>query len=129
MSIKAGIVRLAIKWTPKALILWVGNIALRGIAQLSDFQFDLDNRRVFVRTLLNGEVEPIELTLEDFALLQDQDGDSYKAILNKAESNKPWLNNIMARVTGKAIPVPDVPQLKPHMALVADLLKARTREA
>lgn len=127
MSIKTGIVRLAIKWTPKALILWVGNIALRGIAQLSDFQFDLDNRRVFVRTLLNGEVEPIELTLEDFALLQD--GDGYKAILNKAESNKPWLNNIMARVTGKAIPVPDVPQLKPHMALVADLLKAPAREA
>ena len=69
----------------------------------------------------------IDLTLEDFALLQD--GDSYKAILNKAESNKPWLNNIMARVTGKAIPVPDVPQLKPHMALVADLLKAPAREA
>ncbi|WP_367025904.1 hypothetical protein ABZN20_16000 [Methylococcus sp. ANG] len=45
MSYKASLVKLAIKWTPKFLVLWVANIILKGIAELTYFAFDIDTRK------------------------------------------------------------------------------------
>ena len=123
MSFKAKLITTAIKWTPASLILWVGNVALKGIARLSHFSLDLDARKLFVQTTLAGEVEPIQVWLEDFAIIQT--GDSYSAILPTARSNKVWLGNILARVTGKNWPIPDVPQLKPHLGTLAEVLKPK----
>lgn len=123
MSYKASLIKLAIKWTPKTLVLWAGNLALTGIARFADFHVDLDARRIYVCTTLHGEVEPIEVWLEDFVVLTD--GESHQAILHTARSNKPWLTNLLARITGKAFTIPDVPQLKPHLGLVTELLGPR----
>lgn len=123
MSFKTSLIRTAIKWTPKALILWVGNIVLRGIATLTDFHLDLDNRTAFIRTRLQGEAEPIEIWLDNFTLLQD--GENYHFMLGEARSNKVWLTNLLDRFTGKAWKIPEVPQLKPHLGLAAELLKPK----
>ena len=123
MSFKTSLIRTAIKLTPKALILWVGNIVLRGIATLTDFQLDLDNRTAFIRTQLQGEAEPIEIWLDNFTLLQD--GENYHFMVSEARSNKVWLTNLLDRFTGKAWKIPEVPQLKPHLGLEAELLKPK----
>lgn len=124
MSLKAKLITTAIKWTPASLILWVGNVALKGIARLTHFNLDLDARKLFIQTTLAGEAEPIQIWLEDFAIIQT--GESYSAILPAARSNKIWLGNILARVTGKKWPIPDVPQLKSHLGTLAEVLKPKS---
>jgi hypothetical protein len=123
MSLKASIVRAAIRLTPTSLVVWVGNIVMKGIGKMMAFHFDLDQRRVYVCTLLQGEVEPIEVWLEDFAIRQE--GENYCVILRQARSNKIWLTNLLAKVTGKAWKIPPVPQLRQHMGLVTELLGER----
>jgi hypothetical protein len=123
MSIKASLVRTAIKWTPKFLIVWVANKKLRGIARLSDFSLDIDARKVYVKTWLAGEAEAIEVLVEDFAVVGDQG--SYELIVSSARSNRPWLNNALALVTKKPWKIPPIPQLAPHMGLVTELFGAR----
>jgi hypothetical protein len=120
MSLKATLIRTAIRWTPTSLIVWGGNLVLKGVARLMDFQFDLDQRRVYVRTLLQGEAEPIEVWLEEFAVIQQADG--LYVILRQARSNKIWLTNLLAKVTGRAWKMPDAPPLRQHLGLVTELL-------
>lgn len=122
MSYKTRIIKAAIRWTPTALILWAGNIALKGIARLGDFNLDLDARKIYVKTTLYGEAEAIEVWLEDFAVLGDPGG-AYHFILQQARANKPWLANLLTRIVKKPWKIPDLPPLRPHMALLAELLK------
>lgn len=122
MSFKTRVIKLAIKWTPKILVLWVGNIALKGIATIADFNFDIDARKAYVKTTLLGEAEPIEVWLEDFTVIS-QEG-AYHFILQQAQSNKLWLNNILARIVGKAWKIPETPQLSSYLELVAELFKS-----
>lgn len=117
---------MAINWTPKMMVLWVANTVLKGIAQLSDYTFDLDARKAYVQTTLHGETEAIEVWLDGFAIVSD--GETKKFMIEKAESNKAWLNTIFARVVGKAWKIPVIPQLKPHIELIAELLKAENND-
>ncbi len=120
------IVKLGIKLTPKILVSGVANIVLKGIAEFSQIAFDLDKRTAFVKVTLYGEEEPIEVALDGFAILGDEE--HYQIILHKGESNKPWMNNILARVAGKAWDIPPVPQYKDELGFVASLLKAESPE-
>ena len=122
MSFKASVIKTAIKLTPNKMIIWVANIILKDIAELTDFNFDLDTRTVHTQVWLIGEAEAIDVWLEDFAILREED--SYFFILNQAKSNKLWLNNIFARIAGKNWKIPAVPQLVSHMELISELLKA-----
>jgi hypothetical protein len=126
MSYKTSLIKMAIKWTPNIMILWVANIILKGIAVLTDFSFDLDARKVYVQTTLNGETEAIEVWLDGFAVISDEE--SYKFIIQQAQSNKPWLNNLLARIVGKAWKIPVIPQLTAHIALISELFKAESPE-
>lgn len=119
MSYKTKIIKLAVKWTPKAMVLWVANKVLKGIAELLDFDFDIEARTVYVQTKLYGETETIDVWVNGFAVLNE--GQSYQFILEQAQSNKPWLNNIFALITGKPWAIPVLPQLAPYMGLVAEL--------
>ena len=118
------IVKLGIKLTPKILVSGVANIVLKGIAEFSQISFDLDKRTAFVKVTLYGEEEPIEVAVEGFAILGDEE--NYQFLLDKAESNKPWLNNIFAKITGKAWDIPPIPQYKDEVGFVAGLLKAES---
>ncbi|MDD5272301.1 MAG: hypothetical protein PHU14_06235 [Methylovulum sp.] len=124
MSYKTRLIKMAIKWTPTSLILWVANIALKGIAQMTAFEFDLDARKVYVQLTLAGEAEAIEVSLDGFTFASD--GQTCQVSLLQAQSNRLWLDNILARVTGKVWTVPVPPQLAPHIGLVVDLFKVET---
>jgi hypothetical protein len=126
MSIKSGLVKMVIKLTPNLLIIWVSNIILKGIAELTEFSFDLEARKVYVQTRLYGEKETIEIFLEDFAVFSE--GDSYRFIIHQAKSDRPWLNNILAHITGKAWKIPAIPQLTAQLELLTELLNTKTPE-
>jgi len=120
MSLTARLIKTAIKWTPERLITLVANIALKGIARVSAFNVDLGQRTLHVETTLFGENESIVLHLSQFAL--HPHGEGYSFILGQAESNRPWLNNLLRHVVGKALPVPHLPQLAPYMGLALELI-------
>ena len=126
MSFKTGLIKMAIKLTPNVMILWVANLVLKGIAELTDFNFDLDARKVYVQTQLVGEAETIDVWIEDFAILTD-DG-SYQLIIHKARSNRIWLDNLLGRVAGKTWNIPVIPQLSGHLELISELFKAENTE-
>jgi len=126
MSFKTGLIKMAIKCTPNIMIIWVANIILKGIAELKDFSFDLEPRAAYVQIQLVGESETIDVWMEDFAIVND-DG-AYHLIVQKAESNRIWLSNILSRITGKAWKIPEIPQLAPHLELIAELFKPENPE-
>ena len=124
MSIKSRLVKMVIKLTPNILIIWVSNIILKGIAELTEFSFDLEARKVYVQTRLYGEKETIEVFLEDFAVFSE--GDSYRFIIHQAKSDRPWLTNLLAHITGKAWKIPAIPQLTAQLELLTELLNTET---
>ncbi len=119
-------VQVGAKLTPKILVVTVANIILKGIAEFSDILYDLDKRTAFVNVTLYGEEEPIEVALDGFEVLGDEG--NYQFILHKAQSNKPWMNNILSRIVGKAWDIPSIPQYKDEIGFVASLLKAENPE-
>jgi len=123
MSIKSSLLKIVIKLTPDILIIWVANIVLKGIAELTAFNFDIEERKVYVQTRLYGEQETIDVCLEDFAVFND--GESYRFIIHQAKSDRPWLNNLLSRVIGKAWKIPEIPQFSAQLELVAELFKAK----
>jgi len=126
MSFKSALIKMAIKLTPDVLVVWVANIMLKGIAELTDFSFDLDTRKAYIQTTLYGEAEAIEVWLDGFAVVSDEDGNRF--VIHQAQSNKPWLNNILARIVGKAWKIPVIPQLAAEIELIAELLQAEQTE-
>lgn len=119
MSFKSSIVKMAIKLTPNIIVLWVANHVLKGIAELSDFNFDLDTRTASVQATLDGESEAIDIWIDGFAIVTDEE--SHKLIIEHAQSNRPWMNNLLARIAGKAWKIPAIPQYQEHIELVAEL--------
>jgi hypothetical protein len=126
MSFKSNLIKTAINLTPSFLIIWVANIILKGIAELTAFSFDLETRKVYVQTRLYGEEQTIEVWLENFAVVSD--GDSYSFILEVAKSDRPWLTNLLAKIAGRAWKIPAIPQLNPYLPLVAEVFNAETPE-
>jgi hypothetical protein len=124
MSYKTSLIRMAIKWTPNMMILWVANIMLKGIAELIAFSFDLDARKIYVHTQLIGEAESIEVWMEDFAIISEEE--SYKIIIHQAQSNRIWLDNILSRLIGKAWTIPVPPQFAAQFGLMAELFKVES---
>jgi hypothetical protein len=126
VKIAPKIIKIGAKLTPKILVSWVANIVLKGIAEFSKITYDLDARTAFVDVTLYGEEESIEVAVDGFEILGD-DG-NYQFILHNAESNKPWMNNILARVAGKTWDIPDIPKYRLQLEIIANLLKAETPE-
>ncbi len=124
MSFKTGLIKMAIKWTPNMMIIWVANIILKGIAELVDFNFDLEARTAYVQVQLLGESETIEVWLENFVIVNDEG--SHKLIIQQAQSNRLWLNNLLSRIAGKAWKIPAIPQFTAEIELISELFKAES---
>ena len=120
MSLKSILIKIAIKLTPTIFIIWVSNLILKGIARLLEFEFDLENRKFHVKTQLYGEIDTIDVWVEDFMIKTD--GTSYELLILKANSDRLWLTNILALIVGKSWKIPVIPELAPHMTLIAELL-------
>ncbi len=121
MSVKTKLAKTAIKMTPNKIVIWVANIILKGIAKLSKFMFDLDTRTAYVQVTLYGETEPIDVWLDGFAILTEED--SYYLMIQQAKSNRPWMDNLLARIAGKAWKIPLLPKYKKHIEFLAELFK------
>ena len=121
MSFKSSLIKIAIKWTPNTLVLWVANIILKGIAELTDFSFDLETRKAYIQIQLVGESETIEVWLEGFAIIGDEE--SCQLIIHQAHSNRLWLDNLLSRIVGKAWKIPVTAQTKSQIELIAELFK------
>ncbi|MGR8980535.1 MAG: hypothetical protein ACU84H_10665 [Gammaproteobacteria bacterium] len=126
MSFKSSLVKIIIKLTPDIIIRWVANIILKGIAELSEFSFDLDTRTAYVQATLYGEAEPIDIWVDGFAIVSDEE--SHQLIIHQAQSNRPWLNNLLSHVVGKALRIPAIPQYQDQIELVSELLKKDSPE-
>lgn len=121
MSIKSILLKTLIKLTPNILIVWVSNIILKGIAELTQFNFDVDARRVYLQTRLYGEEGTIEVCVENFAIFND--GINYRFIIHHASSDRAWLNNLLSHIVGKAWKLPALPQFTTQFELMAELFK------
>jgi len=121
MSVKTKLAKTAIKMTPNKIVIWVANIILKGIAKLSKFMFELDTRTAYVQVTLYGETEPIDVWLDGFAILTEED--SYYLLIQQAKSNRPWMDNLLARIAGKAWKIPLLPKYKKHIEFLAELFK------
>ncbi len=126
MSFKVKLVKIAIKLTPTKLILWVANIILKDIAELTGFSFDLDARTAYVQIQLVGESETIEVWLENFAIVNEQQ--SYYLIIHQAKSNRIWLGNLLSRIVEKQWKIPVTPQMTSYVEFAAELFKAESPE-
>ena len=124
MNFKLSLAKTAIKWTPKKLISWVANIILKDIAEVTELSFDLDARTSYVQIQLVGESETIDVWLEDFAIISDDD--SYRLVIKQARSNRIWLGNILSRVIKKEWDIPVPSQMASQFEFVAELFKAET---
>jgi hypothetical protein len=126
MSYKTSLIKAAIKCTPNILIIWVANIVMKGIAELTDFNFDIETRKVHVQTKLYGETDIIDVWVDGFGIISDED--SHQFIIQQAQSNKPWLNNILVHIVGKTWKIPALPQFDSYIALIAELFKVEISE-
>lgn len=123
MSIRSSLIKIFIKLTPNVLIIWVANIVLKGVAELLAFDFDVDARKLYVQIRLYGEENAIEVAMDDFAVFND--GNSYRFIIHHARSDRPWLNNLLSRVIGKAWKIPALPLFTAQLELLAELFKSK----
>jgi hypothetical protein len=121
MSFKSSLIKYAIKLTPEKLVIWIANLVMKGIAKLVEFNFDIEKRQLHVKTQLYGEIDTIDLWIENFMIIQD--GDNFEFFIGQAHSDRPWLTNILAKLVGKAWKIPKIAQLQPHMSLMAELLE------
>jgi len=126
MSFKSSLIKVAIKLTPNIIIRWVANLILKGIVELSEFNFDIDTRTAYVQATLYGEAEPIDIWVDGFAIISDEE--SHQLIIHQAQSNRPWLNNLLSHIVGKALKIPGIPQYQDQIELVSELLKKDSPE-
>jgi len=126
MSFKSSLIKVAIKLTPNIIIRWVANLILKGIVELSEFNFDIDTRTAYVQATLYGEAEPIDIWVDGFAIISDEE--SHQLIIHQAQSNRPWLNNLLSHIVGKALKIPAIPQYQDQIELVSELLKKDSPE-
>jgi len=126
MSFKVTLAKTVIKMTPNKLIIWVANIILKDIAELTGFNFDIDTRSAFLQVQLVGESETIDVWFEGFGIIAD--GGSYQFIIEEAKSNRIWLGNLLSRFVGKSWKIPVPENLAPQFNFVAELLKTEAQE-
>ncbi len=105
MSYKSSLIKIACNNTPKKMVFWLVNKKLKGIAKLKDYVIDFDDRKIHTKVLLEGEEELIEVSLEDFALIKDEE--YYLFVIQSVQANRPWLNNMLAKaILGREIKIP-----------------------
>jgi hypothetical protein len=122
MSYKSTLVRFAIKQAPKKMVLWLANKKTKDIAKLTDFNFDLEERKLYAQLLLTGEEEAVELWIEDFTLVPHEE--SFRIAIHQVQSNRPWLDILLAKfVLEREWRVPEK-----HADLIHELLASEDSE-
>ncbi len=121
MSFKTSLTKKVIKWTPQKLILWLVNLTLKDIAELTAFSFDLEARKIHMQLQLLGESEAIDVWFEEFAIITNEG--SYQLIIGQTQSNRLWLDNLLSRIAGKPWDIPVTDEMSSQIEFIAELLK------
>ena len=121
MSFKTSLTKKVIKWTPQKLILWLVNLTLKNIAELTAFSFDLEARKIHMQLQLLGESEAIDVWFEEFAIITNEG--SYQLIIGQTQSNRLWLDNLLSRIAGKPWDIPVTDEMSSQIEFIAELLK------
>ncbi|MEO1880626.1 MAG: hypothetical protein ABGX37_02840 [Methylococcales bacterium] len=124
MSFKTSLTKKVIKWTPQKLILWLVNLTLKDIAELTAFSFDLEARKIHMQLQLLGESEAIDVWFEEFAIITNEG--SYQLIIGQTQSNRLWLDNLLSRIAGKPWDIPVTDEMSSQIEFIAELLKPQT---
>lgn len=106
MGYKTSLLKMALNKTPTKMVLWAANKKLKGVAELTDFSFDSKERRLYAELILVGEEEPVDVLLEDFSIIVDEE--IVRLHIHQVQSNRPWLDALLNRVVvGRGWKVPD----------------------
>jgi len=124
MCFKTSLTKKVIKWTPQKLILWLVNLTLKDIAELTAFSFDLEARKIHMQLQLLGESEAIDVWFEEFAIITNEG--SYQLIIGQTQSNRLWLDNLLSRIAGKPWDIPVTDEMSSQIEFIAELLKPQT---
>ncbi|WP_143735840.1 hypothetical protein [Methyloprofundus sedimenti] len=75
------------------MILWAANKKARGVAKLTDFSFNSEERKLYAQMLLSGEQDATNLWIEDFTLITQEK--SFLIVIHQAQSNRPWIDTLL----------------------------------
>ncbi len=91
--------------TPKFVINWVINSKINDYGKILDYSLDNKNRKIFIKVLLAGENEPIEVSINNYKIRKTDDATFF--IANDASSNKEWINALLRNaLVGKEFSIP-----------------------
>jgi len=96
MSYKTSLVKMALNNTPKTMVLWAANKKLKGVAQLRDYSYNSEERKLYTQMLLDGEEEAVDVFLDGFTILVDEG--IYKLVFQQVRSSRPWLDVLLNKV-------------------------------
>ena len=96
MSYKTSLVKMALNNTPKGMVLWAANKKLKGVAQLMDYSYNSEDRKLYTQMVLDGEEEPVDVFLEGFTILVDEG--IYKLVFQQARSSRSWVDVLLNKV-------------------------------
>ena len=96
MSYKTSLVKMALNNTPKSMVLWAANKKLKGVAQLMDYSYNSEDRKLYTQMVLDGEEEPVDVFLEGFTILVDEG--IYKLVFQQARSSRSWIDVLLNKV-------------------------------
>ncbi len=99
MSYKTKLFKIAFDKTPKKMILWATNKKLKGVGELTDFNFDAEERKLYAQIQLEGEQEgeAVEIWLEDLNLIT-KDDEQFFLVARQAKSSRPWVDALLNNV-------------------------------
>ncbi len=105
MSYKSSLIKIALNKTPSSVIVWLVNKKLKGIAKLTQFDFNSDERNLLVKLRFAGEEEAFDVWFEGFTLLSEEE--PYKLVIEQARSSKPWIHALLTRlILNKKLRIP-----------------------
>ncbi len=96
MSYKTSLVKMALNNTPKSMVLWAANKKLKGVAQLRDYSYNSEERKLHTQMVLDGEEESVDVFLEGFTILVDEG--IYKLVFQQVRSSRSWLDALLNKV-------------------------------
>jgi hypothetical protein len=119
MSYKTRLIKLVLNKTPRKAVLWAVNKKLKEVGELTDFSFNTDDRKLYVKIMLEGEIEPIDVKLEEFTVTTS--GESGYLTIQQVQSNRAWVNTLLNKLLqGREWRIPDS-----KLALVQEIFEPK----
>jgi hypothetical protein len=81
------------------------NTQYKEIGAMLKLDIDSASKRIYLQTLLEGENEPIDVTIGRYELKEE--GGNYTLALHDVKISRPWMQKLLAdQLEGRAFPIP-----------------------